>query len=126
MTGNGWIDAVNDHGALAVAAKLGLEVRGSMFGPCPVCDAEWRSSKERRRPACGTRGPDAKGWECHACHTTGDAFNLVELKMGGRPTTGKGWAELRAECAALGLCPPDAPGGRWTPPGRRGYPSPLP
>lgn len=123
----GWLDLVSARPALEVAEVLGLEVHGSAFGPCPACSAE-RRGKGGRRPPCGVKDRESPGWACHACGASGDSLDLVaRVKLGGRPATGDrgGYADLRAECAALGLCPPqDAPGRPRTPPGHGQPPYP--
>ena len=47
--------------------------------PCPACAAEHRGEGDSRPPV-GVR-PDDLGWRCHACGATGDALDLLGLRI---------------------------------------------
>lgn len=104
-----WFAEIRAQGVRRVAAALGLSVHerpAHGIGPCPACGAERRHPRHGdRRLAVGVR-PDNQGWRCMECDAHGDALTLAALVVTGsaRPAA---WGEVRARCAAEGLCEPD-------------------
>lgn len=81
---------------LDVAQALGLQVRGTRFGPCPSCGRD----SPRHHPI--TRQAGGAGWMCAGCKTTGDVVRLACIVLTGSP---KGdWGPVRAFFAAHGWC----------------------
>ena len=123
MNGADWIERVRPFGVRAVAAMLGIEERGRMLAPCPLCGAEERGSTDKRGPL-GLRA-DGAGWMCFRCRVSGDAVALVAARVLGkaRPDGADEWRTVRAKCAELGLC--DGPTGA-APVRLRPMPTPRP
>lgn len=86
-----YVDILTDADVLTVAAHLDFEVRESngaspgSFGPCPACGSVNRHGEggHHGRLACGVTA-DGKGWQCHDCHETGDAMNIVCFNKTGK------------------------------------------
>jgi len=95
-----WLDAVRGTSVLAVATALGLKTApprgasgGSVYG-CPACGQERRhATRHDRRGALGVRA-NGLGFRCMDCDTSGDAVDLVALKL-----HGKRFPELRGNAA---------------------------
>ena len=84
-------DNINIAGMAEVCQKLGISSgRLRSYGPCPSCNAEKRSSSDRRLPLGTT--PNGCGWHCHKCKFSGNLSDLVCLKLQGAV-----WSELGEE-----------------------------
>jgi hypothetical protein len=71
-----WVEQSRAAPVKEVAAELGIRkpARGGL-GPCPMCDAEQRSSSDKRGPIVVSD----RGWQCIACNITGDTVNMVSF-----------------------------------------------
>ena len=105
VIGPGWLDEAKavDLGSI-LGAFSDLDVRRSMFGPCPACNQPFRDG---RRPACGTRGDS---WHCWRCNVSGGPIALVFWRLCGEaPSAGSGnWYKVRDWFASYGWCSPRA------------------
>lgn len=72
--GDRW-DSLRNLTVAQVASTVGLTPGRSGLGPCPACNAERRSSSDRRPPV-GLR-PDGQGWRCFTCDVSGDALDIA-------------------------------------------------
>ena len=124
--GPDWFDQVRGQGVRSVATRLGLElvtVGTDTSFACPACGKQLRHGKgtDKRRAAKVT--PDGCGWWCEPCEAKGDAVALAAARLTGQVKPPKEqWAQVRRECAAVGLCEadprdPQSPTGvRYVPP----------
>lgn len=130
-----WFAQVKAWPVAQVAARFGLPVleRGADASfPCPVCRKVVRHSKGlgaaalERAPRAAKVVHGGAGWWCEPCGATGDAAALAAALVAGavKPATAEGWAEVRRECAALGLCEADSSDPRA--PTARRYEPPAP
>lgn len=102
-----WLDAIRARPLDEVAGALGLvPLRGAgRLSPCPACDAETTSHRDKRGPV-GLRS-DRLGWTCHACKAGGDLVALVACHLFGAPLEAgdrERWHALRAWAAERGWC----------------------
>jgi hypothetical protein len=106
-----WFAQVRGWGVLEVAARLGREPHrhgADVSFVCPVCAKELRHTKDGtgRRSAKAT--PDGGGWWCEPCQARGDAVAFAAAVVtGSTEPPRERWADVRRECAALGLCEAD-------------------
>lgn len=87
--------------------RLGLEVRGRGFAPCPSCGAERRGSADRRPPV-QLYGPR---WHCFRCLAGGDGIALVAWMLFGRALTSgdPAWPRLFEWYESAGAVSVDSP-----------------
>ncbi|MCC6994809.1 MAG: hypothetical protein IT370_09390 [Deltaproteobacteria bacterium] len=104
------IGEINASGVVGVARSFRFPVvegRGASGGhmPCPSCGAPTRHTQSRdKRGAAGIRR-DGRGWRCHQCDVSGDAFTLAALLTLGRaPHGADDYRGIFVQCAAVGLC----------------------
>ena len=116
---SGWFAQVKAWPVAQVAARFGLPVleRGPDASfPCPACRKVVRHSKGlntaalERAPRAAKVVHGGAGWWCEPCGATGDAVALAAALVAGavKPAKAEDWAEVRRECAALGLCEADS------------------
>jgi hypothetical protein len=122
-----WFAQVNAWGVADVAGRFGLElvaVGADRSFACPVCGKERRHSKGTDKRLAAKAMPNGRWW-CEPCQATGDAVALAAAAVtGSTEPPRERWAEVRRECAALGLCEADprdpqaarAPPVRYVPP----------
>ncbi len=111
-----WCATVREAGVVVVGPALGLHwkregVERNGLTPCPVCNAEDRTTahhEDKRRGPIGLRR-DRLGWVCHVCGAQGDAVSLAAAVATGKVKPDRGdWAEVEARCKAAGLIGPNA------------------
>lgn len=129
---SGWVEQVLAVAFADVAQAVGLQEQRGAWSPCLACGAEQRGSRDGRGPV-GLRSDEA-GWRCMRCDMSGDALNLVALRVLGeaKPADKGRWVTVRAWCADRGWCssPPGARGSSpavsFTPRPQRPRPAPAP
>jgi hypothetical protein len=126
--GPSWIGQAKAAASLVgVAAPLGLrEVRRGSFGPCPACEAERRSARDKRGPI---GSGDGLGWRCHACGAGGDVLDLlsfatVRARLSACSESQR--LDVWGRASELGLCDPPAVWKREPRPAPAARPAPLP
>lgn len=82
-----WIAPLRDLPVARVARALELTLSRDekSLSPCPSCGATSRGKSDPRPPVGFARG--GAGWECFACHTTGDALDLASYLLLSRPAS---------------------------------------
>lgn len=105
LPGSNTFAALNSEGSLAVAGRLGLEVKARSFGPCPACGAERRSGSDPRPPCSTFKG---SGWACKACDAKGDAVTLAAYQLDGDRKPGPKTAAWARGAAAVPASKPTA------------------
>lgn len=124
-----WWEEIKARGVADVARAWDLEpgpmAAGRHTWPCPACAAPTRHTKQRDKRGAVGLTPDGQGWRCHQCDEGGDAVTFAaHLALGRGRWSGSDGAELRAECAARGLCEPEPGAAPRAPTPRRPMPPP--
>ena len=86
-----WIQKISRHGVWDIGERIGMtQAKGQSLSPCPACGMVTRGSGDKRGPV-GVRG-DGLGWRCLSCQASGDAAELLSLKL-----TGKSLSDLESD-----------------------------
>ena len=86
-----WIQQISRRGVWDIGERIGMaQAKGQSLTPCPACGMVTRGSGDKRGPV-GVRG-DGLGWRCLACQASGDAAELLSLKL-----TGKSLSDLESD-----------------------------